>query len=169
MGANVARLLVFGIGLLLTVLGVSLLAARQPFGLWSLVTGLIFIVAAILERARYRSSEAEATAARPGPGGAHAGCALRTHGGALRGPAARSTDARLGRSGGWRTAVRTRGLTHPTYRVPPRTRAILAGQPYATRTPVSTGGAAGFRDGRRRTRSTCPDRGHATPPSRHQA
>ena len=69
MGANVARLVVFGIGLLLTVLGVSLLAARQPFGLWSLVTGLIFIVAAILERARYRSSEAEATAARPGPGG----------------------------------------------------------------------------------------------------
>ena len=77
MGADLARLLVFGIGLLLTVLGVSLLGAQQPFGLWPLFTGLIFIVAAILERVRYRSGEAESTAERPGPGGGEpAGSAL---------------------------------------------------------------------------------------------
>ncbi|HET9085363.1 MAG TPA: hypothetical protein VFN41_13265 [Candidatus Limnocylindrales bacterium] len=63
------RLLVFGFGIVMTLAGVSLLAAQQPAGLWLLITGLIFIVAAILERVRYRSNEAEATAERPGPGG----------------------------------------------------------------------------------------------------
>ena len=69
MGADLARLFVFGIGLVLTLLGVYLLGTQQPAGLWALVTGVIFIVAAILERVRYRSNEAEVTAERPGPGG----------------------------------------------------------------------------------------------------
>jgi hypothetical protein len=69
MAADLARLLVFGIGLLLILLGVSLLGAQQPAGLWALFTGLLFVVAAILERVRYRSNEAELTAERPGPGG----------------------------------------------------------------------------------------------------
>lgn len=77
MGADLARLFVFGIGLVLAVLGVSLLGAQQPAGLYPLFIGLIFIVAAILERVRYRSSEAETTAERPGPGGGEpAGSAL---------------------------------------------------------------------------------------------
>jgi hypothetical protein len=69
MGADLARLLVFGIGLVLTVLGISLVSANQPSGLYPLFIGLIFIVAAVVERVRYRSSEAEANAERPGPGG----------------------------------------------------------------------------------------------------
>jgi hypothetical protein len=69
MGADLARLLVFGIGLLLTVLGVSLLGAQQPAGLYPLLVGLIFIVAAVIERVRYRSNEAEATAEAAGPAG----------------------------------------------------------------------------------------------------
>ena len=77
MGADLARLFVFGIGLVLAVVGVSLLGAQQPAGLYPLFSGLIFIVAAILERVRYRSSEAETTAERPGPGGGEpAGSAL---------------------------------------------------------------------------------------------
>jgi hypothetical protein len=77
MGADLARLFVFGIGLVLAVVGVSLLGAQQPAGLYPLFIGLIFIVAAILERVRYRSSEAETTAERPGPGGGEpAGSAL---------------------------------------------------------------------------------------------
>ncbi len=77
MGADLARLFVFGIGLVLAVVGVSLLGAQQPAGLYPLFIGLIFIVAAIIERVRYRSSEAETTAERPGPGGGEpAGSAL---------------------------------------------------------------------------------------------
>jgi hypothetical protein len=77
MGADLARLFVFGIGLVLAVVGVSLLGAQQPAGLYPLFIGLIFIVAAILERVRYRSNEAESTAERPGPGGGEpAGSAL---------------------------------------------------------------------------------------------
>ena len=65
MGADLARLLVFGIGLLLTVLGVSLLGAQQPAGLYPLFIGLIFMVAAVIERVRYRSNEAETTSEAP--------------------------------------------------------------------------------------------------------
>jgi hypothetical protein len=69
MGADLARLLVFGIGLLMTVLGISLLGAQQPAGLYPLFIGLVFIVAAVIERVRYRSNEAETTSEAPGPGG----------------------------------------------------------------------------------------------------
>ena len=69
MGADLARLIIFGIGLLLTVLGVSLVGAQDSVGLYPLLLGVGLIVAAVIERVRYRSSEAETTADRPGPGG----------------------------------------------------------------------------------------------------
>ncbi len=69
MGADLTRLLVLGIGLVLTVLGLSLVGSQQSTGLYPLFLGLAFIVAAVIERVRYRSSEAELRAERPGPGG----------------------------------------------------------------------------------------------------
>ena len=71
MGANLSRLLVLGGGLLLTVLGLSLLGAPEASGagLYPLFLGLALIVAAALERMRYRSEAAEGSAADPGPGG----------------------------------------------------------------------------------------------------
>jgi hypothetical protein len=88
MGADLARLLVFGIGLVLTVLGISLLGSDQPAGLYPLFAGLLMVVAAVIERVRYRSSEAEATAERPGPGGGEpAGTSLE--------PRFRPTDERF--------------------------------------------------------------------------
>jgi hypothetical protein len=69
MGADLARLLILGFGLLMTVLGLSLVGSGNSTGLYPLFTGLVLIVAAVIERMRYRSSEAETTADRPGPGG----------------------------------------------------------------------------------------------------
>jgi hypothetical protein len=69
MGADLTRLLVLGIGLVLTVLGLSLVGSQQSTGLYPLFIGLALIVAAVIERVRYRSSEAELSAERPGPGG----------------------------------------------------------------------------------------------------
>jgi len=71
MGANLTRLLVLGAGLLLTVLGLSLLGASDApgVGLYPLFIGLGLIIAAAIERMRYRSTEAEASAAESGPGG----------------------------------------------------------------------------------------------------
>ena len=70
MGANLTRLLVLGAGLVLTVLGLSMLgSAGAGFGLYPLFLGLGLIIAAAIERVRYRSADAEGTAAEPGPGG----------------------------------------------------------------------------------------------------
>jgi hypothetical protein len=69
MGADLSRLLVLGIGLAMAVLGLSLVGSQESTGLYPLLIGLVLIVAAVIERMRYRSSEAEATADRPGPGG----------------------------------------------------------------------------------------------------
>jgi hypothetical protein len=79
MGANLTRLLILGAGLLLTVLGLSLLGAADAggAGLYPLFIGLGLIVAAAIERMRYRSEDAEGSAAEPGPGGGEpAGSAL---------------------------------------------------------------------------------------------
>jgi hypothetical protein len=77
MGADLARLLILGIGLILSVVGISMVGAGSAEGLLALVTGMAFIVAAVLERVRYRSAAAELTAAGPGPGGGEpAGTAL---------------------------------------------------------------------------------------------
>ena len=69
MGADLTRLLVFGLGLVLTILGVSLVGTQRGEGLYPLFIGLALIVAAAIERQRYRSNEAERIAAAPGPGG----------------------------------------------------------------------------------------------------
>jgi hypothetical protein len=69
MGADLARLLVLGLGLVLTVLGLSLIGTQRAEGLYALFIGLALIVAAAIERVRYRSAEAERQAAAPGPGG----------------------------------------------------------------------------------------------------
>ena len=71
MGASLTRLLVLGAGLLLTILGLSMLGSGNAagVGLYPLFLGLGLIVAAAIERVRYRSTEAEGSAAEPGPGG----------------------------------------------------------------------------------------------------
>jgi hypothetical protein len=69
MGADLARLLVLGLGLVLTILGLSLIGTQRAEGLYTLFIGLALIVAAVIERVRYRSAEAERLAAAPGPGG----------------------------------------------------------------------------------------------------
>jgi hypothetical protein len=68
-GADLTRLLVLGLGLVLTVLGLSLIGSQQSEGLFPSFLGLALIVAAVIERMRYRSSEAELGSAAPGPGG----------------------------------------------------------------------------------------------------
>ena len=71
MGASLTRLLVLGAGLVLTVLGLSMLGSSEGagVGLYPLFLGLGLIVAAVIERVRYRSADAEGSAAEPGPGG----------------------------------------------------------------------------------------------------
>ncbi|HEY7701136.1 MAG TPA: hypothetical protein VIB02_02410 [Candidatus Limnocylindrales bacterium] len=69
MGADLARLLVLGLGLIITIFGLYQVGAQQSSGLYPLFIGLALIVAAVIERSRYRSQEAEASAARHGPGG----------------------------------------------------------------------------------------------------
>jgi hypothetical protein len=69
MGADPARLLVLGIGLVLTVVGISIVGTGSAGGLFSFVIGVALIVAAVVERVRYRSAAAEVTADGPGPGG----------------------------------------------------------------------------------------------------
>ena len=171
MGADLARLLVFGIGLVLAVVGAVAASARSSAaGLYPLFIGLALIVAAVIERVRYRSSEAETIGrAHPGPAAASPP-AVRSLDPRFRPTEERFEDPTTGvRMRVWldpvgrRTAVRAprsdpfgpAGSVH-------RARAILAGQPGNARSRP-------LRDGRRRTRSASPDHGRATPPSRHEA
>jgi hypothetical protein len=67
-----ARLLVLAIGVVLTLTGLALVAggpALAPSGIWPVLIGLALVVGSIIERARYRSDEAERSAAPHGPGG----------------------------------------------------------------------------------------------------
>ena len=67
-----ARLLVVCIGLLLFLGGLVTVAtdpAMATSGVWAVVVGLVLVVAAFIERARYRSAEAERSGAGFGPGG----------------------------------------------------------------------------------------------------
>jgi hypothetical protein len=67
-----ARLLVVGIGLLLFLSGLVAVAAGPAMassGIWAVVVGLVLVIAAFIERARYRSAEAERSGAGFGPGG----------------------------------------------------------------------------------------------------
>ena len=69
MGADLTRLLVLGAGIVLTIVGLASIGMSGGVGLYPLIFGLALIVAAVIERVRYRSAEAERTAAPPGPGG----------------------------------------------------------------------------------------------------
>jgi len=67
-----ARLFILAIGVLLTLSGLIAFVAGPAFassGIWAVLIGLALIVGAVIERARYRSDEAERSAATPGPGG----------------------------------------------------------------------------------------------------
>ena len=67
-----ARLLVLVIGMLIALSGLVAVAAGPAFassGIFALVFGAAVVVGAIIERARYRSDEAERTLAPHGPGG----------------------------------------------------------------------------------------------------
>jgi hypothetical protein len=67
-----ARLFVLGIGVVLFLTGLGAVAASPEMassGIWAACVGLVLVVAAFIERARYRSAEAERSGAPHGPGG----------------------------------------------------------------------------------------------------
>jgi hypothetical protein len=71
-GFGGARLFLVVLGAILVIGGLVAVAggaAVAPTGIWAVVVGLVMIVGAIVERVRYRSDEAERTAAPYGPGG----------------------------------------------------------------------------------------------------
>ena len=69
MGADLARLLILGLGLVLAIVGLSLLGTQNASGLFTFVVGVALIIAAVVERVRYRSAATERDAASHGPGG----------------------------------------------------------------------------------------------------
>jgi hypothetical protein len=71
-GFNGVRLFLVVVGAILVIGGLAGIAAGPavaPSGVWAVIVGLVLIVGAVVERVRYRSDEAERTAAAPGPGG----------------------------------------------------------------------------------------------------
>jgi hypothetical protein len=71
-GFDGTRLFLVIIGAILLIGGLAGIAAGPavaPTGVWAVIVGLVLIVGAIIERVRYRSDEAERTAAPHGPGG----------------------------------------------------------------------------------------------------
>ncbi len=72
-GLGVVRAVMVGVGALCLIGGLLLVVSGIPGGLfggfWLLVTGAIFLLAVAFEQMRYRSQQAERTAAPPGPGG----------------------------------------------------------------------------------------------------
>lgn len=71
-GLDAGRLLVIALGATLVLgglAGVAVDGTSAAASAWSVIVGLVLIVAALIERARYRSDHAERTASPPGPGG----------------------------------------------------------------------------------------------------
>jgi hypothetical protein len=71
-GLVATRLVVIVLGAALVVgglAGVAVGGQSALAGAWGVVVGLVLIVGAVIERARYRSEHAEATGGPPGPGG----------------------------------------------------------------------------------------------------
>lgn len=70
---NIGRGLAMALGGLMIVGGLGLIAIEgsdaAPAGVWSVVIGLVLIVAAALERLRYRSETADLSGLPIGPGG----------------------------------------------------------------------------------------------------
>lgn len=72
MGLGLPRLMILVGGVGLTLLGLALVAIVGPggsLGIYAVGLGLALIVAALIERVRYRSDAAEREAAPIGPGG----------------------------------------------------------------------------------------------------
>jgi hypothetical protein len=72
MGASLIRGLILGLGVLIVLGGFVAMAFGGPSGvagIWAVFTGIVFIVAALIERTRYRSTQAELSQGAPGPGG----------------------------------------------------------------------------------------------------
>ena len=64
------RALVLGLGVALVLVGlVGLGIGAAGSGLWATIVGMALIIAAVIERSRYRSDEADLRAEPPGPGG----------------------------------------------------------------------------------------------------
>lgn len=70
---NTGRVLAIALGGLLVVGGLAAVAVggsdAAPGGIWLVIVGLVLIVAAIVERLRYRSESAELSGLPAGPGG----------------------------------------------------------------------------------------------------
>ena len=70
---NIGRGLAIALGGLMALGGLGLIAIEgsdaAPAGVWAVVVGLVLIVAAILERLRYRSESADLSGLPIGPGG----------------------------------------------------------------------------------------------------
>ena len=67
-----ARLLIIALGTCLALAGLLGVAAGPAYassGVWAFVVGIAIVVGSLVERARYRSEEADRTGAGPGPGG----------------------------------------------------------------------------------------------------
>ncbi len=77
MGLSILRLLLFGLGALLFVMGLLVAVAGGPEALigafWLLVSGGVLVIAVLIERMRYRSEHAERFGDPPGPGGGESG------------------------------------------------------------------------------------------------
>lgn len=91
-GVGVGRMLVLVVGVLIALGGLAGIAvgdaSSAAAGLWGVVVGLTLVIAAILERARYRSDDAERSDDPPGhAGGEPAGTGLE--------PRFRPTDERF--------------------------------------------------------------------------
>jgi hypothetical protein len=72
--ADVMRVVVGVLGALMIVGGVvGIAVGAWPGGLWAMTIGVVAILAAVLERNRYRSEAAERSADAPGPGGGESG------------------------------------------------------------------------------------------------
>ncbi len=74
MGVSLARMLLGGVGLLLIVAGIAVVAIPGPGGdritaLWLFGCGAVLLAGVMLERTRYRSLNAERTGDGHGPGG----------------------------------------------------------------------------------------------------
>jgi hypothetical protein len=64
------RALVLGLGVVLVLGGLAAIGVGVAgSGLWATIVGMVLIIAAIIERSRYRSDEADRRSEPPGPGG----------------------------------------------------------------------------------------------------
>jgi hypothetical protein len=71
-GFSGVRLFLVVCGAILVLVGLAGVAAGPTMalsGMWAVVVGLVLMVAAVIERVRYRSAEAERSRAPHGPGG----------------------------------------------------------------------------------------------------